>query len=147
MSVQYKKILIAIDGSKNSIKALSHAVAMARSFDAELCILYISAFSQQLPLTDQIKGSKIPQFSPSNPESFAKKVIAEALRCVPEGIRVTTHDEPGEPRIAITEFAERNGYDVIVLGSRGLGTISGLLMGSVSSYVIHKVKCPVFIIK
>lgn len=147
MSVKYTKILAAIDGSKNSLKALSHAAAMARFFDAELCILYVSAFSQQLPLPDQIQGSKISQFSPSQPEIFAKQVMAEALQCVPEGIRVQTHDEPGEPRIVITEFAEQNGYDVIVLGSRGLGAISGLLMGSVSSYVIYKAKCPVMVVK
>lgn len=147
MSVQYNKILVAIDGSKNSLKALSHAVAIARSFDAEICILYVSVLSQQLPLPDQIKGSKISQYSPSNPENFTKKVIAEALQSVPADVRAQVHDEPGDPRIVIPEFAERNGYDVIVLGSRGLGAISGLLMGSVSSYVIKKVKCPIMIVK
>lgn len=147
MNVVYKKILAAIDGSRNSMKALAHAAALARAFDAELCILYVTAFSQQVPLIDQVQGSKVPPFSPSNPENFAKTIMVEALKNIPENIRVTTHNEPGEPRIAITEFAEQKGFDVIVLGSRGLGTISGMLMGSVSSFVIHRAKCPVLVVK
>ena len=58
-----------------------------------------------------------------------------------------THDEPGDPRMVILEFAEHNGCDFIVVGSRGLGTVAGLLMGSVSGYVIHKAKCPVLVVK
>ena len=147
INVAYKKILVAIDGSQNSLKALAHAAAMAQSFNAELHMLYVSALSKQLPLPDQIKGAKVPQFSPSNPESYTKTVLTEALRSVPEGVTAVTHDEPGEPRIVIVEFAEHNGCDVIVVGSRGLGTVSGLLMGSVSGNVVHKAKCPVFVVK
>ncbi|GBG57804.1 universal stress protein [Sporomusaceae bacterium FL31] len=143
----YKKILVPIDGSKNSFHALSHAVAIARSFDAEISILYISVLSQQYPFYDQIQGSKIPAKALTDPKKFAEQIIAEALKQVPEGIRVQTHNEIGEPRIAITEFAEQNGYDIIVIGSRGLGTISGLLLGSVSSYVVRNAKCAVLVAK
>ena len=147
INIAYKKILVAIDGSKNSLKALAHAAAMARSYSAELHILYVPALSKQLPLPEQIKGAEVPQFSPSNPESFTKTVLTEAVRSLPEGVTAVTHDEPGEPRIVIVEFAEHNGCDVIVVGSRGLGTVSGLLMGSVSGYVVHKANCPVLVVK
>lgn len=143
----YKKILVPIDGSKNSLHALSHAVAIASSFEAEISILYISVLSQQLPLYEQVQGSKIPAKASSDPKNFADTIIAEALKQVPEGIRVQTHNEIGEPRIAITEFAEQNGYELIVIGSRGLGTISGLLLGSVSSYVVRNAKCSVLVAK
>lgn len=145
--IVYKKILVAIDGSKHSEKALAHAGAMARSFSAELHILYVSALSKQLPLPDQIKGSKTAQFSPSHPESYTKTVLTEALQSIPAGVKAITHDEPGEPRVVIVEFAEHNGCDMIVVGSRGLGTVSGLLMGSVSAFVVHRAKCPVLVIK
>jgi len=147
MEVMYKKILVPIDGSKSSFDALSHAVAIARLFDAEICILYVSVLSQQLPLYDQVTGSTIPVYSYKDSENFAKAIIAEALKYVPDGIRVKTHNELGEPRIAITEFAKQHNYDIIVIGSRGLGTISGLLLGSVSTYVIRNSKCPVFVVK
>ncbi|MBP2627706.1 MAG: nhaX 2 [Firmicutes bacterium] len=147
MELLYKKILVPVDGSKNSLATLAHAVAIARSFDAEISILYVSALSQQVPLYDQVKGSKIPANASTDPVSFAKTIIAEALQHIPEGIRLQTYNEIGEPRIVITEFAQKNKYDMIVIGSRGLGTISSLLIGSVSSYVVQHSKCPVLVCK
>ena len=147
MEVLYKKILVPVDGSVHSRKALSHAVALARSFAAEIGILYVSVLSQQVPLYDQVKGSKIPPNASTDPVNFAKAILSEAIKQVPEDILVQTHNEVGEPRIMITDFAAQNAYDVIVIGSRGLGTISGLLLGSVSTYVVHHSSCPVLIIK
>ncbi|HWQ42968.1 MAG TPA: universal stress protein, partial [Desulfosporosinus sp.] len=143
MEVSYKKILVPVDGSKNSFVSLKHAVRMARSFDGEISILYVSALSQQVPSYEQVKGHKIAADSSTDPANFAKTIITEALKHVPEGIRVQTYNEIGEPRIVITEFAQKNKYDMIVIGSRGLGTIERLLIGSVSSYVVKHATCPV----
>ena len=142
-----KKILVAIDGSKNSHKVVAHAAAMAQAFQGELHILYVSALSKQLPMPEQIEGCKTGEFCPDDPQPYTKTVLAEALKAVPPGVQVITHDEPGDPRMVILEFAEHNGCDFIVVGSRGLGTVAGLLMGSVSGYVIHKAKCPVLVVK
>jgi nucleotide-binding universal stress UspA family protein len=147
MEKLYKKILVPIDGSKNSLTALSHAVAMAHSLDAEITILYVSVLSQQTPLYDQVKGITIPANISTDPANFAKQILTEALKHVPEGTKVQTYNKVGEPRIAITEFAEQNGYDIIIIGSRGLGTISGLLLGSVSTYVVRNSHCPVLVVK
>jgi nucleotide-binding universal stress UspA family protein len=147
VEILYKKILVAIDGSRHSLKALSHAVMLARTFNAEISILYVSVLSQQVPLYDQVKGSKIPANASTDPVNFAKTILAEAIEQVPEGIPVQTHNELGEPRTAITDFAAQNGYDIIVVGSRGLGAISGLLLGSVSTYVVHHSPCPVLVVK
>ena len=130
MSQLYKRILAPIDGSKNSFAAFTHAAELARSFDAELGILYVSVLSQQLPVTSQIEGASIPEYSFSTPVTFAKKVIEEILKHIPEGIRVQTYNEIGFPSVVITEFAEKNNYDIIVIGSRGLGVLSRLVMGS-----------------
>lgn len=145
MEVMYKKILVPVDGSKNSFAAFVHAVAMARSFGAEISVFYVSPLSQQVPSYDQVKGTKIPANSSTDPAGFAKTVIGEALKHIPEDIPVRTYTEIGEPRIVITEFAQKHHYDMIVIGSRGLGTISSLLMGSVSSYVVHHATCPVLV--
>lgn len=147
MEILYRKILVPIDGSKNSLKALSHAIMLARSFAAEISILYVSVLSQQVPLYDQVKGSKIPANASTDPVNFAKTILSEAIKQVPEGIQVQTHNELGEPRTAITDFAAQNAYDIIVVGSRGLGAISGLLLGSVSTYVVHHSPCPVLVVK
>jgi nucleotide-binding universal stress UspA family protein len=147
MEVLYKKILVPVDGSSYSLKALSHAVALARTFAAEISILYVSVLSQQVPLYNQVKGAKIPPNASTDPASFAKAILAEAIKQIPQGIPAQTHNELGEPRTAITDFAVQNGYDIIVIGSRGLGAISGLLLGSVSTYVLHHSPRPVLVVK
>jgi len=147
MSIPYKKILVPIDGSKNSLRALTNAVALARSFEAEISILYVSVLSQQVPLYDQVKGSKIPASVSTDPVNFAKTILAEAIKQVPEDIQVQTCNELGEPGIVITDFAKQNPYDIVVMGSRGLGAISGLLLGSVSTYVVHHSHCSVLVVK
>lgn len=147
MEILYKKILVPVDGSKNSFVALKHAVAIARSFGSEISILYVSALSSQVPSYEQVKGAKIPANSSTDPAGFAKTIMTEALKHVPEGVPVQTYNEVGEPRIAITEFAQHNKCDMIVISSRGLGTIASLLIGSVSSYVVKHSKCPVLVAK
>ncbi|KYZ75266.1 hypothetical protein AXX12_13990 [Anaerosporomusa subterranea] len=147
MDVMYKKVLVPIDGSKNSFKALAHAIALARYAGAELGVLYVSVLSQQLPLASQIEGHKIPTYSVAKPEEFAKKILSEGVKCVPSTVKVQAYNEVGSPTIVITEFAEQNNYDVIVIGSRGLGSISGLVLGSVSNYVVHAARCPVLVVK
>ena len=147
MDVMVKKILVPIDGSKNSFKAVDHESALARYAGAELGILYVSVLSQQLPLASQIEGYKVPTYSVANPEEFAQKILSESVKCVPGDVRVHVYNEIGSPTIVITEFAEQNNYDIIVIGSRGLGSISGLIMGSVSNYVVHEAHCPVLVVK
>ena len=74
-------------------------------------------------------------------------VIQEALSKVPEGVNVKAFEELGSPAIIIPEFAEENGYDLIVIGSRGLGVLKGLVLGSVSAYVVNHASCPVVVVK
>lgn len=147
MEVKYRKILVPVDGSQNSLRALAHAVAIARCFDAELSILYVSVLSPKLPVTPQIQGDKIPAKAVSDPEAFAKEILANAAAHVPADIQMKTYSELGEPRTGIIDFAEKHGFDLLIIGSRGLGAISGLLLGSVSTYVIHHCQSPVLTVK
>lgn len=147
MSGLYKKILAPVDGSTNSFAALAHAIELARCFEAELCIIYVSVVPQTFPVISTVESLYIPEYSFADVENFANKIIDAALETVPEGIRVQTHTEIGSPNLAIIEYAEKNNYDLIVLGSRGLGVFSELLMGSVSNYVVHHAKCPVLVMK
>ena len=147
MEIKYKKILAPLDGSQNSFAALAHAVALAKTTEAELHILYVMALLQQLPLASQISGCKIPLYTVDKPEAFAKTIIDAAVASVPETVNIKTHVETGAPTIVIKEFAEQHKVDMIVIGSRGLGAISDLILGSVSGYVVHQAKCPVLVVK
>ena len=95
MEIKYKKILVPLDGSQNSFAALAHAVALAKTTEAELHILYVMALSQQLPLASQISGCKIPLYTVDKPEAFAKTIIDAAVASVPETVNIKTHVETG----------------------------------------------------
>ncbi len=66
---------------------------------------------------------------------------------VPEGVKHEEVFEIGSPGPALLEFADDHHIDLIVMGSRGLGPIKGIFMGSVSSYLVSRAKCPVLVIK
>ncbi len=146
-SGQYSKILVPLDGSKNSFLALEHAVKLAESLHAEIGILHVTLLTQQIPIVTQLESAYIPESIISKIDAFAKHVVKEGLAKVPEGIKVQSFCEVGSPTLVIPEFAEEHGYDMIVIGSRGLGVISGFVMGSVSNYVVQNAKCPVLVVK
>lgn len=76
----------------------------------------------------------------------SKAILTEAIQHIPQDIPFKTYSELGEPRTAIIDFANNNDYDIIVVGSRGLGAVTGLLLGSVSTYVVHHAPCPVLVV-
>ncbi len=80
-------------------------------------------------------------------ENQCKADLEEATGLIPKGIAHEELFEIGSPGPALLELADDNHIDLIVMGSRGLGQIKGIFMGSVSSYMVSRAKCPVFIIK
>ena len=66
---------------------------------------------------------------------------------MPAGIAHEELYEVGSPGPVLLNMAEEQGCDLIVMGSRGLGPLKGIFMGSVSSYMVSRSKCPVLIVK
>ncbi len=147
MAIKYSKILVPVDGSKNSFKALEQAVELAKNLNAEIGILHVTLLTQQIPIVTQLEGAYVPESIVMKIDAFSKHVVSEAKKMIPEGIKVQTFCEIGSPTLVIPEFAAENGYDLIIIGSRGLGVISGFVMGSVSNYVVHHAKCAVLVVK
>ncbi|MCE5286026.1 MAG: universal stress protein [Pelosinus sp.] len=143
----YQKILVPVDGSKNSFKALKHAITLADSCKAELGILFVLVLAKQLYAYTQINTSYISDTVLDEIEEFGKKTLEEARALVPDNIPVQTFLEIGSPVEIIPDFAADNNYNLIAIGSRGLGTIKGLILGSVSAYVVANAKCPVLVVK
>lgn len=140
----YQKILVAVDGSKNSFKAIRHAAYLASSLKCEIGLLYVA---QDIQAFTQTAYSYIPDIIYHNATEFGQRVLAEAQKELPEEITVQTFLEFGSPLDIIPAFAKEQGYSLIVIGRRGLGVLQGLIMGSVSSHVLHHAPCPVLVIK
>lgn len=143
----YRKILVPVDGSKNSFKALDHAGQIASRFGSEIGVLYVFLPRVALPAYPDFNVGYIPETVYTDLEEFGKNVLENAVKLLPSSLVVHTRMEVGSPIEIIPQFAQNNGYDLIVIGSRGMGIIKGLVMGSVSNHVVHYAACPVLVVK
>ena len=142
-------MLVALDGSKASNNALAFALGLAgaTSSNIELLTIVPPVFLPSYSIY-VLKSEAIAACAKELEISF-RGVLSKAQEDVRKrkpAFKVSTRFEKGEPADKIVEVAERGGFDLIVMGSRGLGgRVSAL--GSVSSKVVDKSSCPVLIVK
>ena len=136
-----KDILVPVDGSEGSDRAITHAITLAEACEAKLHFLYVANINQlaiNACLSDAILDAV----------TKAGNVILErAQQMVPSGIETETISETGSPAVVILDVAESLKADLIVMGSRGLGVVKGVLLGSVSQYIVEQSDCPVLVVK
>jgi nucleotide-binding universal stress UspA family protein len=135
------KILLATDGSEDAALATKAAIDLSNQSGAELHIVHVGRSSFRL--------------SPKEYRAAAREKIDELAKAVEEagGDVTETHlsiddsQTPGNEAEHITGVAEELGADLIVIGSRGLGGMKRLLMGSVSESVVKHAHCPVLVMR
>lgn len=147
--VEYKTIVVPADGSENSKRALTHALAVASRNDAELIIVHVANIVSAISNFDQtpISGGYVSEQIAEDMEATGKEILKEAMENIPENVKVRSVFQVGSPGPAVLAVAKQNCADLIVMGSRGLGPLKGLFMGSVSSYVTSHSTCPVLVVK
>lgn len=133
-----KKILVPLDGSKNSLKGLETAVHLACEHEASLTVIHVvHRLSQRESIKQKLDEEEIaPSFIMQ-----AKKLAVKNK--IPFFSRILT----GDPGHAIIEYSNTHGIDLIIIGARGVSTFKKIFLGSVSSYVLHKSKVAVMLIK
>lgn len=143
-----KKILVAIDGSDHADHALDFALDLVNKYSAKLLLLTaVPPVFIPLPSLNVIKSQAIADASAELERSFQaalSKAEAKAKRLT--SLNLFTRLEHGNPDEVIVQTAEEGDFDLIVLGSRGLGR-RDYALGSVSSRVAENARCPVLIIK
>lgn len=120
-----KKILVAYDGGEPAHRALDMAADLAARFDAKVGVVSVIPHH--------------PGRSPIDPwddRPVHTAELAEARTLLEaRGIESTLYEPAGEPASTIERIADEGGYDVVVVGSRGLGSLARFLEGSVSGHV------------
>ena len=137
-------ILVPLDGSSESQNALTFAAYFAEKFEARITLLHVIDLNAKMSDLDRVTMSG---YIPGDILEEGYKLLADAARKIPQDIQVETAVLPGHPANVILEQAEKNKSDLIILGTRGLGAVKGLLLGSVSAAVIQKSTCPVLTTK
>ncbi|MBQ9364736.1 MAG: universal stress protein [Schwartzia sp.] len=136
-----KNILVPVDGSESSDRAIEQASYLAKATGAKLSFLYVANINQlaiNACLTDAILDAVT---------KAGDVILDRALEAVPSDVEKESFSETGSPAVVILDFLEDHPVDLVVMGSRGLGALKGVLLGSVSQYVVEQAKCPVLVVK
>ncbi|MFC1562168.1 universal stress protein, partial [candidate division KSB1 bacterium] len=146
ISNDYKRLLVPLDFSDYSKAGLRYGIAFAKMFASHLDILHVfEAFPPPLIYSYGVE-SQI-QFNP-NIKKKSENFISQAVKEIdPEFTRYTAYVMEGKPNREIVAHTETNDMDMIILSTRGLGTVQSFFIGSTADKVIRKVKCPVFAVK
>lgn len=143
-----KKILVAIDGTEYSWRALEYAMAVAKMNDAELVVLTVAKdglqHTPQLPLEGELAGNvNEPAMQTGNEVLGAAKHLIDTQEISCSYVLVIG----SRPAPEIIKCCHKEHCDTIVIGTRGFGAIEGLLKNSVSHMVIENANVPVIVIK
>jgi len=146
-----KKILVATDGSDHAKKAIDYTCDLALKYDAEVYLLYV-IYKSGVPksLLKVIEAHRIEK-TPEHAilREIGDRIIKMAEReCREKGVKnFQSSIIEGDPAQAIIEFAREKGVDMIVMGSRGLGNLEGVFLGSVSHKVCNLAHCTCLTVK
>ena len=142
----YRSILLPVDFSKASTKALWTASEIARKYGSKLTLLHVTEAPE---FTGYLEGDDLydDELSSSQIEE-AEKTLADFLSKAPlDGIEVYTRVIYGRPGRKIVEFAHKEDIDLIIIPSHGKSGFEKLLMGSNVNKVVHRADCPVLVLK
>ena len=138
----FKNILVAVDGSEHALKAARIAGDFARQMQADLRV--VTAYD---PVPTYL-GEPNLQHALDERFSLAQQILDDASRQigdVPGELKTEVLEGPAAE--AILAVIEARGTDLVIMGTRGLGRLKGLLLGSQSQKVVSHASCPVLLVR
>lgn len=149
-------MLVPTDGSENALRAVDLAAVLARATGARLSLVIVHSLDiYALNSTGQLTwlgGTEFGGLSKEELDALVQRTIAgpafnAALQRVGGGVEVRTYELWGQAAEEICRFAREQEQDLIVIGSRGRSAFRELVLGSVSSQVLHHAPCPVCVVR
>jgi nucleotide-binding universal stress UspA family protein len=122
----YRKILVGSDGSPTAHKAVDRAAALAEATGAELTVLTVGTADR----AGAVVEAEAKRISEANPN-----------------VALRTKTESGDPSHVILDEAEAGGYDLLVVGNKGMTGASRFFLGSVPNKVSHHAPCALLIVR
>lgn len=137
----FKKILVALDGSLPSTRALEAACGLVRAFDAELHLVH----ARENRTLEVMPGGAAwtDNHDSDGPVLATARTLLEKAGITPASVNLGE----GEPFEEIMTIAELYSVDLIIMGRRGLGNLQGLLAGSTTQKISHEARCAVLTVK
>lgn len=149
----FNKILVPVDGSEHSDKALHYATVVAEKFNSEIILLHVFSTPMSVPIDPMIGATSITPEIMDAVHKAEEQILKKAQAKVAETkksekkVSVTAYLKEGNIVDEIVSTAKKEKVDLIVIGARGLSKLKEVFLGSVSEGVTHHTHCPVMIIK
>ncbi|MBV8217790.1 MAG: universal stress protein [Solirubrobacterales bacterium] len=140
----FRNIIVSVDGSEHSDRALDEAIDIARADQARLTIL--TAVCQPPVWAASAMAAGACAVSAADLEKEAVDVMRRAVKRVPDDVPVTTIISRKPIRQALMHRLQTGDHDLLVMGSRGRGALSASVLGSVSHYALNHSQIPVLIV-
>ena len=137
----FSKILVAIDGSESAKKAFAHSIYLASIFKCSLDVIHVVSCefggdsASSFELIDDLKTKANSMLGEYKNDALEKGIVPKFML------------EVGDPATMITEIVNSKDYDLVILGTRGMSVFKELVLGSVSTKVMHHAKCPVMVVR
>lgn len=136
-----QRILVPIDGSTHSSQAVLSAIQIAEKFAATIYFLHVKDIhtaGNDVYLVDDVLSKN---------DQIAQSIIDSAIQKIPQEISSYSRILYGHPAKTILTYANEIEADLLIMGSRGLGKIKSIVLGSVSQEVLNQIKIPIMICK
>jgi len=135
------KILVPLDGSKYSEKALLHACDMAKNYQASLTLIYVVEKSIPFNLLDRKEYLEILR-------KFGNKVLIKGKKTTTDnGVDSKIIMKEGNVANEVVKLAKKEKYNLVIVGSKGLGVTTRFFLGSVSNKLANNSPCSILIVK
>lgn len=144
-----RRILIPVDGSEPALRAVRYAISLSDKLKDPMEVLLLNV-QYPLPAKELLtngRPSEVRQLEEPLRE-MGEKLLTPARAALEQSkIASKTYIEFGDPAPTISNFAKTYHCELIVMGTRGMGSIASLLLGSVATKVIHLSDAPVMLVR
>lgn len=140
----FKNILVPVDGSDNSYRALDAALLLSEKLGSNITVIHVM---EQVPITHIGSEKLLNEFL----ESYKKENQEILSKCseiaTQTGLTIKTFLLEGNPASEILNFSKKEKFDLLIMGRRGLGKFKELILGSISSKIVHHSPSAVLLIR
>jgi nucleotide-binding universal stress UspA family protein len=140
----FSKLLVPVDGSENSVRALEAAIFLSKKIDAHMTVVHVMEKPPTVYIHPQKELEELLQNYRREAEQILEKCKEIGNR---NGVELRKVIIEGDAASEINRFAEKEVFDMIVMGHRGSGRFKKMVLGSVSEKVLHQTKRSVLIIR
>lgn len=140
----FTNVLVPIDGSDNSYRALDAALLLSEKLGSSITVVNVM---EQVPIThiesEKLLSELLEAYKKENQEILSKcsNIATE------KGLSIKTLLLQGNPASVILDYSKKEKFDLVIMGSRGMGKFKQLILGSVSSKIVHHSPCAILLIR